>query len=334
MTNTTFNNEQIIVKLNEILFKREILETRKLKDNKLNFVHYTNANTAYKIIENEEIWLRNVRGMNDYREIDYGRSQFIDSLENPQNKTNRNNLEQLIKKIDSNKNYKDFCDVCNQYIKDIETRTYITCLSEHPSTEDNYGRLSMWRAYGHSTGIALIISPNFLDTKLDFKNNIFLTTPVIYSDKAFLDTIPEILKSFNDNNMINYFKNKGIEHFFHVLSRFAYIYIISIKHPGFAEEREWRIILSPFDKEYEQYIDKNIIQSDVKTDFGHPEKIYKIDLNKFNFISNDSSKLLKKIIIGPSENADIIKDAFIHLFNSKGISNAENLIQISDIPLR
>ena len=323
MTNTTFNNEQIIVKLNEILFKREILETRKLKDNKLNFVHYTNANTAYKIIENEEIWLRNVRGMNDYREIDYGRSQFIDSLENPQNKTNRNNLEQLIKKID-----------CNQYIKDIETRTYITCLSEHPSTEDNYGRLSMWRAYGHSTGIALIISPNFLDTKLDFKNNIFLTTPVIYSDKAFLDTIPEILKSFNDNNMINYFKNKGIEHFFHVLSRFAYIYIISIKHPGFAEEREWRIILSPFDKEYEQYIDKNIIQSDVKTDFGHPEKIYKIDLNKFNFISNDSSKLLKKIIIGPSENADIIKDAFIHLFNSKGISNAENLIQISDIPLR
>ena len=58
------------------------------------------------------------------------------------------------------------------------------------------------------------------------------------------------------------------------------------------------------------------------------------NLNKFNFISNDSSKLLKKIIIGPSENADIIKDAFIHLFNSKGISNAENLIQISDIPLR
>lgn len=87
---------------------------------------------------------------------------------NPQIKTNRNNLEQLIKEIDSNKSYADFCNVCNQYIKDIETRTYITCLSEHLSNEDNYGRLSMWRAYGHSTGIALIISPNFLDTELSF----------------------------------------------------------------------------------------------------------------------------------------------------------------------
>ena len=67
---------------------------------------------------------------------------------------------------------------------------------------------------------------------------------------------------------------------------------------------------------------------------GHPEKIYKIDLKKFNFVSNNPSRLLKKIIIGPSTNANIIKDAFIHLFNSKGISNAENLIQISDIPLR
>lgn len=331
MTNTTFNNEAITIKLNEILFKREILEIQNLKKNNLNFVHYTNANTAYKIIKNGELWLRNVRGMNDYREIDYGRSQLINVFENI---TYRNKLEQLIKKIDPNKNYIDFCNICDKYIKDIETRTYITCLSEHPSKEDNYGRLSMWRAYGHPTGIAMIISPNFLNTNLSFQNNIFSTAPVIYSDKAFINTIPNILDEFSSDYMINYFKQTNIEYFFHILSRFIYIYIISIKHPGFAEEREWRIILSPFFKEYEEYIDKNIIQSDVKTDFGHPEKIYKINLNKFNFISNDSSRLLKKIIIGPSENADIIKDAFIHLFNSKGINNAENLIQISDIPLR
>lgn len=96
MTNTTFNNEAITIKLNEILFKREILEIQNLKKNNLNFVHYTNANTAYKIIKNGELWLRNVRGMNDYREIDYGRSQLINVFENI---TYRNKLEQLIKKL-------------------------------------------------------------------------------------------------------------------------------------------------------------------------------------------------------------------------------------------
>lgn len=333
MTENTFTTEQFNKEINEIAFEKIYLAIKNLKDNKLNFVHYTNANTAYKIIENEELWLRNVRGMNDYKEIDYGRNQFIDSLEKPQNEINRNNLEELIKKIDSNKNYKDFCDVCNQYIKDIETRTYITCLSEHPSTEDNYGRLSMWRAYGRSTGVALILSPVDLYTK-PLKNNIFLTAPVIYSDKAFFDILPNILDAFSSDDMIYFFKQKNIEDFFQILSRVIYVYILSIKHPGFAEEREWRIILSSFSEEDKQYIDKDILEADVKTDFGHPEKIYKIDLKKFNFISNDSPRLLKKIIIGPSENADIIKDAFIHLFNSKGINNAENLIQISDIPLR
>lgn len=333
MTENTFTTEQFNKEINEIAFKKIHLAIKNLKDNKLNFVHYTNANTAYKIIENEELWLRNVRGMNDYKEIDYGRNQFIDFFEKPQNEINRNNLEQLIKKIDSNKNYKDFCDVCNQYLKDIETRTYITCLSEHPSTEDNYGRLSMWRAYGRSTGVALILSPVDLYTK-PLKNNIFLTAPVIYSDKAFFDILPNILDAFSSDDMIYFFKQKNIKDFFQILSRVIYVYILSIKHPGFAEEREWRIILSSFSEEDKQYIDKDILEADVKTDFGHPEKIYKIDLKKFNFISNDSPRLLKKIIIGPSENANIIKDAFIHLFNSKGISNAENLIQISDIPLR
>lgn len=330
MTENTFTTEQFNKEINEIAFEKIYLAIKNLKDNKLNFVHYTNANTAYKIIENEELWLRNVRGMNDYKEIDYGRSQLINIFRDI---TNHSKLEQLIKKIDPNKNYTDFYNVCEQYLKDIETRTYITCLSEHPSTEDNYGRLSMWRAYGRSTGVALILSPVDLYTK-PLKNNIFLTAPVIYSDKAFFDILPNILDAFSSDDMIYFFKQKNIEDFFQILSRVIYVYILSIKHPGFAEEREWRIILSSFSEEDKQYIDKDILEADVKTDFGHPEKIYKIDLKKFNFISNDSPRLLKKIIIGPSENANIIKDAFIHLFNSKGINNAEDLIQISDIPLR
>ena len=75
MTENTFTMEQFEEKINKIIFEKENLAITNFKNNKLNFVHYTNANTAYKIIKNEEIWLRNVRGMNDYREIDYGRDR-------------------------------------------------------------------------------------------------------------------------------------------------------------------------------------------------------------------------------------------------------------------
>jgi hypothetical protein len=37
------------------------------------------------------------------------------------------------------------------------TGTYLACLSEHQD-EDEHGRLPMWRAYGATTGIALVIN--------------------------------------------------------------------------------------------------------------------------------------------------------------------------------
>lgn len=322
------NTEQKLVK---ILYNEENKAIEQLKQNQLYFVHYTNANAAYNIINKEEMWLRNVQGMNDYREIDYGRTQLINTFEN---QLYRDKLEALIKAIDSSKTYVDFCRVCNAYIQDIETRTYISCLSEHPSSENNYGRLSMWRAYTKSTGIALVISPKFLDAETVFQNNIFLTTPVVYSDEAFIKIIPSILKKLDSEDFISYFKYRGINYFFHILSRYIYVCIISIKHPGFKEEREWRIILSSYSKGDEQYINNKIIKSEVETQFGHPEKIYKINLKAFDFMSNNSSRLLEKIIIGPSENANMVKEAFIHLLTNKKINNPESLIQISDIPLR
>ncbi|MFX6945320.1 hypothetical protein ABTH53_19890, partial [Acinetobacter baumannii] len=36
--------------------------------------------------------------------------------------------------------------------------TFITSLSEHADSEDEYGRLSMWRAYGGRAGVALVLN--------------------------------------------------------------------------------------------------------------------------------------------------------------------------------
>ena len=36
--------------------------------------------------------------------------------------------------------------------------TYLTSISEHRNKEDTFGRLSMWRAYGETTGVALVMN--------------------------------------------------------------------------------------------------------------------------------------------------------------------------------
>ena len=56
--------------LNEIFFPHHIRQLKRVEKNKTNFVHYTNAETTFKLIKNQEIWLRNVAVMNDYREFE------------------------------------------------------------------------------------------------------------------------------------------------------------------------------------------------------------------------------------------------------------------------
>ena len=41
------------------------------------FVHYSSDQTVYKILEKEKIWLRNISFMNDYAEIETGRSILL-----------------------------------------------------------------------------------------------------------------------------------------------------------------------------------------------------------------------------------------------------------------
>jgi hypothetical protein len=45
---------------------------REVMDSGCRFVYYTTADTATKILESKQIWLRNTAVMNDYSEVQYG----------------------------------------------------------------------------------------------------------------------------------------------------------------------------------------------------------------------------------------------------------------------
>ena len=292
-------------------------------------VHYTSASVARNIIEKEELWMRKTIRMNDASEVFYGKT-CIDNVICKQNIADR--INSFIKIFDADKDLKDLVSFYYYFINGIKNRTYISCLSEHLNQERNIGRLSMWRAYGSSTGVALIINPKFLKEETVILNNFFLTLPVIYDEKDFEKIFLDILNNIQIH--LNELSNLNLEDFFKLFSYMIYVYILSIKHPGFAEEREWRIILSHIHMGAEKFISPDLIERSVENINNIPEIIYKIKLNKYDFISPYKSSLLEKIIIGPSACADIVAESFEEILQLKGIPNAKDMIIVSNIPLR
>lgn len=304
-------------------------------DNK-KLVHYTSAIVAREIIEKEELWLRKTIFMNDYSELTYGKQYFDNLLEDPEIMVILNNI--LKPFLDHNDNVVDFKVIYHALINGIEKKTYISCLSEHLPEEDTIGRLSMWRAYGNSSGIALVINPKII-SKLE---NPFNMLPVTYSKEDFKIVFINNLKKIEDI-IKNIVKNKkpsdtSIIDLLLKLDLFNYIYnyVISLKHQGFWEEREWRIILSSSLSNATPTIPQKFIKRSIENIKGNPEVIYKLNLKELSFINPKGESLLEKIIIGPTANAELLVESFSEMLKNKGFDDEQikNMITVSNIPLR
>ena len=126
---------------------------KEVREKNSRFVHYTDANAALSIIENKEIWMRNATCMNDYLEIDYGLECLAAAYKSDGADVFKRALDALQP------------DICEEIVKLFDgwsplfaRQTYLTCLSAHRDDEDQYGRLSMWRAYGGVARVALVLN--------------------------------------------------------------------------------------------------------------------------------------------------------------------------------
>lgn len=329
--------KNIIEQIASIIVSSIIDKKSKLLYSKKKLVHYTSAIVAREIIENEELWLRKTLFMNDYSEITYGKQYFDSLLEDPEITIILNNILKPFTNLDDNiNNLKSFY---HGLINNVEKRTYISCLSEHLPQEDTIGRLSMWRAYGNSSGIALVINPQ-LTLKLE---NPFNMLPVTYSKEDFkiffiniLKNIENIIKkTIKDKQPLSNTSEIDILLKFNLLF-FIYNYVISLKHQGFWEEREWRIILSSPIPGIKMTISPNFIKRSIENIKGNPEVIYKLNLKELSFINPKGESLLEKIIIGPTANSEILVDSFSEILKNKGFDDEQikNMITVSNIPLR
>ncbi|MCH7501516.1 MAG: DUF2971 domain-containing protein [Nitrospinae bacterium] len=315
------NNEEKALKIQKIFFPTWLKRKKQIKDDSNRIVHYTSAEAGLSIIENREIWMREKSAMNDYSEAKYGeillykspsREIFVNALNGV--------FPKAIEKIDHH---------LGITLNQADIGVYISCFSEHKDSEDLNGRLSMWRAYGGDTGVAIVFNnKHFVNPEA--KVGIY-TSPVEYLDqKQYDNKLNEMTSNIVEET--EFLRSFGNEEFSLIVSQALLFSILCIKHPGFSEELEWRVLSVPTIHNVEDFLIPHV--ACIK---GTPQTIYKIPLKNredLNLKNLEVSEFVDRVIIGPSENPKLIKQVFVKSLKTVGFKDPEKRVFISDIPLR
>ncbi len=289
------------------------------------FVHYTSADAALKIITSKRLWMRNTTCMTDYREVQHGYDI----------------LKKFFREESNEKAFLCALDSCapkvgheaiaafDRWWADIRFHTYVTSLSEHDESEDIHGRLSMWRAFGGGgPRVALVFNvPRFSEGANHLK---LLFSPVAYPPENHVhDGMKETIRGIESNR--DFLRSVDRPElvtwaFYTLLAR-----VTCLKHEGFREEREWRAVYSP------TRMKSDFIRPATEVITGVPQLIYQLPLDKSVsalLADLDFSHVFDRLIIGPSQYAFAMRDAFVTALETAGVTNPAQRIFPSGIPIR
>jgi hypothetical protein len=207
--------------------------------------------------------------------------------------------------------------------------SYVACLSEHDPSEDDFGRLSMWRSYGSDqVGIGFVINPAPLYSFADQFGA--YSSPVYYmNDNELLALLLEVRDNITQNaDFIRSLDPTAVGGFFFMLLRSL---AICSKHPGFHEEQEWRIM-------HTDNLDvRGVLDMGVECVNGVPQKVYKIPLEDrpdVGMVGISIPSFLERVIIGPTQYPLAVFEAIVHELELKHVPNAREKVVFSNIPLR
>lgn len=294
---------------------------------KKQLAHYTTADTAMKIVKGRSIWLRNAAVMNDHSEIQYGKHVMDPIL--------RHGLGNRFRAI-LNAAHPGVAEEVMRQHEDHKTHAretvFMTSLCEHP-LGDRLGRLSMWRAYGGPVaGVALLFSGSIVTLESSAELQL-VASPVYYGDiNSFHDEFESLVEVLESS--LTLLKQADRPLLIAAATAALQFAMLSIKHPGFAEEEEWRLIYRPY-----QSSSSHIIASTISIG-GIPQTIHELPFHNpekgplFDISDMHLNEILEGVIIGPCLYPETVYRAFIDELEAAGVENVRNKVFASDIPLR
>lgn len=295
-----------------------------LKDGGGRLVHYTTAAGAKGIFEAKSVWMRNARAMHDYSESEHGHAMLRQCLSDPGRRSH-------------------FCEafdgchagLANEILNMYDTslpaailNTSIACFSEHRSQDDAHGRLSMWRAFGQNTpSVAIVVRPP-LDGQA--ANLGVILSPVAYFEP--LEFCQQFARTM-DSLIANREKLASIDR--RTVKQFGVMMLLttifSLKHPGFAEEREWRAIYNP------TLFPSGHVKQELVVHQQLPQTVHKLpfeDVPDAGITGLSFSAVIDRIIIGPTQYPSVMSEAMWRLLDHAGVKGLESKLVVSQIPLR
>lgn len=283
--------------------------------------YYTTAETAFSIIKNQVLWMRSASMMNDHQEVVHGQDCIQSALDGAEGI-----------------NLYAAADECCPETSTVLLRflsnglghpdtTFLSCFTEHKPTESPLGRLSMWRAYGGNAGVALVFkTTQLLTLGSDYLGAYWV--PVQYADQAAVaKTVGEVAGLLRER--VAELRKMQPDSLAQMLGRAIRMCALCTKHPGFAEELEWRLIAFPFTSRQHR------LPTSVEVIRGIPQTVKKFELKDHVGVTGLSLEAcLDEVIVGPCATPEIIRESFVQLLESVGIKDASRLVRTSDIPLR
>jgi hypothetical protein len=287
------------------------------------FVHYTSADAAMDILRKGEVWMRQSSCMNDYLEVLYG----MKLLEDTYNSTPAGHTFQVVLNRIFAGITQDIAQRFNNWRVHLLLNTYFTCVSEHLDVEDAFGRLSMWRAYGSTTGVALVLNNSVFLTPADGLKA--YSSPVAYLNRqGFESEFGQIVEGARKEE--DFIRQLGREKITGRVFNMLMFAALCTKHPGFAEEKEWRVVYCP-SMEESRHITRELV-----TFKGLPQMIHKIPLKDISEAGYFGAvpRLIDRIIIGPTQYPRTLLEVFVELLGEAGVKDPQTKVCLSDIPLR
>jgi hypothetical protein len=216
----------------------------------------------------------------------------------------------------------------DQWWADIRFNTYICSISEHEDSEDGHGRLSMWRAFGQSTSRAAMVMRLPEEGAAEALH--VMLSPVAYFGEADVEQqLWNVIGNINENRdyLAAFDRDRLKTLILFMLASGA----VSIKHIGFREEKEWRVIYFP------RANHSKLITYSTEVIGGVPQIIHKIPLveNPTEDVTDVGiPALIDRIIIGPTVYAAPMYGAFVEVLTKAGVTDATARVVVSGIPIR
>ncbi|MXP42537.1 DUF2971 domain-containing protein [Altererythrobacter soli] len=314
-------------------------QVTRIRQDGTRFVHYTSAESAVAILRSGRMLLRNSSLLNDFSEVEHGRACLAHAQ---LNSSAGEKLNSLMCGVQAD--LPDlFAQTYSQIFSAMKSDTYLLSVSEHGDREhgdefeDEFGRLSMWRAYANRNGVAFVFNNSPFVTESNALNA--FTSPVVYATpESFEPHFAEVVDGLE--SCMDIVAPLGGAFLLELLIGAFRFATQSTKHPAFREEREWRIIYNPTmlrsdPPVWQQQLER--VPEDIRTIGGVPQRVHAIPFKNYpdeGFVGATIPEILDRVLVGPSPDAHAIAQALIAELKSVGVFDAVDRVILTNIPLR